>query len=88
MMDRLFLLLAGGFKDPSQYSSQPQQVTPEEAAQHLIGCKKITILAGDGISTASEEQKSDAETNLGFKAIAKFEEYCLNTAEMESFLVT
>ena len=31
---------------------------------------------------------SDKETNLGHKAIAKFQEYCLTTPEMESFLVT
>ena len=43
----------GGFKEPEEYQNRPEQLTPEEAAQRLIGKKKITILTGAGISLAS-----------------------------------
>ena len=52
-MTNLTYLLGGGFKEPQSYEYEPQQVTAEEAAEYLIGRKKVTIMTGAGISAAS-----------------------------------
>ena len=42
-----------GFKPQEEYKERPQEMTAKQAAQLMVGKKKITILTGAGISAPS-----------------------------------
>ena len=45
--------MAGGKLEPDEYKDNPVVCSAEEAAQYMVGKKKIAILTGAGISAAS-----------------------------------
>ena len=51
--EKMQAMLGGGFKGIDDYKMKPQQCTPQEAAKHLVGKKKVAILTGAGVSAGS-----------------------------------
>ena len=45
--------LKGGFKEPEEYKSRPKKLSAKQAARHLLGCRRVCVMTGAGISAGS-----------------------------------